>query len=83
MPVPLPPGALSGPSFTSSGLLRYPLHQLPSHCLHVVVWQVVSGLRGTNKALEARLEEVFNKRGMSMLNPDPDTSCTVWQQYGE
>jgi guanosine-3',5'-bis(diphosphate) 3'-pyrophosphohydrolase len=45
--------------------------------------QVVSRLRGTNDALEVQLEKVFNKRGVSMLNPDPDTSCTVWQQYGE
>ena len=44
--------------------------------------QVLSGLRGTNEALEAELEQLLNKRGVSMVNPDPDTSCLPWKQYG-
>lgn len=38
---------------------------------------------GTNEALESALEEVLQRRGVSMLNPDPDTSCDVWKQYGD
>ena len=55
----------------------------PLSLLPIIFMEVLSGLRGTNEVLETALEQLLNKRGVSMLHPDPDTSCQEWKQYGE